>query len=275
MLLLGVAEQRFERTGPSPSGVLIVGPPAAAFGHALQNELRKYHVVVPTLARVGEPLGEHPAAAVVFTPSVCGTLEVLAHIEGQRRSHPQRWLYCCVDTSERGCRQLGRLARAGADGLFVVNGTDDLPHIAQTIQSAVKHALPSIFARELVECVPWAVRHTVTWVLRRAWQPVHASDVATFFREDATTVSRQLRRAGVPPLRTLTTLSRAAHVAVELDLTQHTEATIAQRLGFGSDTSVRMLAQRTLGFSVSSLRGFAMAWVHAKWCDALARHRLA
>jgi hypothetical protein len=235
---------------------------------ALERALRRHHfgpVIAIDLRESGVPEVLEQAAVVLFAHDLCRSLHGIRCLERLRSSQPQLPLFCCADTPRAGNALIARLARAGCDRVFLDSIGEGPAEIALAITRVASHTLPSGLVRQLLDAVPDDVRHLVSWTLRSAWRPMCRGDIARFFSKHPTAVSRQLQRTGAPSVRTITRLCMGAHLSVELDLTHHTEAVIAERLGLGGDNAVRMLATRSLGASVSELRGLATEYLRERW----------
>lgn len=212
--------------------------------------------------------------AAVLGPDVCGDVRAAHHIERVRQEQPHLPIFCCVDLSLRRTPRLSVFARVGADAAFPVKDANDTNDLSNVVVQSALHVLPATLVRDLVKSVPTDIQPIVSWALRNAWHGVRASDLATQFDADRSTLARQLRHAHAPSTASMLRLCRVAHMCAELDFRRHTERAIAKRLGFNADSAVRMFVRRTMGSSVSSLRGRATEQLEALWniAYAVSRH---
>ena len=244
------------------------------FVAALLRELHarglKGQVLSPALVMRPDDMSDD--AALVLTSNATVSLDAAHIISIVRRAHPHLPIFCCFSSTARFRSRIVQLARLGMDDVFLSADRDVFQEIGDRISALASHILPGELARELVANVPSQVRTLVSWSLRRGWRPLHVNDLAEFFHEDVTTIGRRLKRARAPTARIIGSLSRAAHLCVELDFAHHTEAIIAQRLGFGAASGVRMHAKRALGLSVTNLRGMACDRLLARWHELFSPH---
>lgn len=190
--------------------------------------------IVPTPAHI---------SAIVVVASKQQPMHVEQLVKSARSAHPEIPIFCWL-ASEIGIRAwLPRLARAGVDDVFCSVTSNSLEQVARKITQFANHAIPHELATSLVTVLPAASRNLFSWMLRRAWRPVRADDVATHFGVNRKTVYLQLVQSGLPPISSFVRSCRLAHVCVRLDASSSTESAIASTLHFRTDASVRMLVR--------------------------------
>lgn len=208
---------------------------AATLNDAGATIAREHAVTVGLLIDVGRNRCS-PSEIRAFRAQDAATVLLLVTGSGSRTTH-----------------QLAALARAGLDGLFVVDGPDSL----ETLRGAT--------ARHFSNALPWSVVHKVmpiiasdadailAFCLRHGDQPHHADAIAAWLHWDRKTIWRKLTSANFRPIHDLIDIGRLVHAAARLDERVAPIDMIARNLEIDTST-LRRLCERETGYSPTELR---------------------
>lgn len=167
-------------------------------------------------------------------------------IKPLRKTHPGMALVVYGSFEGRGS-ELFQLGQLGVDGIILA-GRDDTPQrIRDTVSRALARALAARVEKRLGARTPDLGIHALRWAIEHAHEAPLVEDLADRFQVSRRTLSRHLRREGLPPAAQILLWGKLLRAVQLLDESGVTVERAAYRMGYSSAAALRRAFRRETG----------------------------
>jgi hypothetical protein len=157
---------------------------------------------------------------------------------------PVASIFVCTRSSERGHLRICEYARAGVDGLFVVETAADLMALLDEVRARLAAPPPMNVLCELSATKPSRGRAIALWCVRSGYRKRTVKSVVDWFDIDPKTANRHCAEGGFVHASALLRSGRLYHLEEIRRRTNVSSPEIARRLGFGDAKALDVFRAR-------------------------------
>lgn len=191
-------------------------------------------------------LGEESVAGCIVDTDYRRRRIGLAELDRIRKAHPRLALVVYGSFEGRGA-ELFQLGQLGVDEIILA-GRDDAPHqIRDTVSRALARALATGAEERLGNSMPDIGHRALRWAIEHAHEAPLVPDLADRLRTSRRTLSRRLRRAGLPPASEILLWGKLLRATRLLEDSDVTVERAAYCMGYSSGAALRRAFRRETG----------------------------